>query len=114
MSSEAEANYWGYRACRASADPQIRYAALQSMLPYVMRNARAALPEEDYKAWQQTVRPEVREVLLQEQAYWQERFSPLLGRIQGWFYDLFLKSNRIPSGMANYNEVVQMILTLEE
>ena len=46
--------------------------------------------------------------------YWQERFSPLLGRIQGWFYDLFLKGNRISSGMANYNEVVQMILTLEK
>ena len=98
----------------ASSEAQIRYAALQSMLPYVMRNARAALPEEDYKAWQQTVRPEVREVLLQEQEFWQERFSPLLGRIQSWFYDLFLKSNRISSGMANYNEVVQMILTLED
>ena len=114
VSSEAEANYWGYRACMASSEAQIRYAALQSMLPYVMRNARAALPEEDYKAWQQTVRPEVREVLLQEQEFWQERFSPLLGRIQSWFYDLFLKSNRISSGMANYNEVVQMILTLED
>ena len=114
VSNEAEANYWGYRACMASSEAQIRYAALQSMLPYVMRNARAALPEEDYKAWQQTVRPEVREVLLQEQEFWQERFSPLLGRIQSWFYDLFLKSNRISSGMANYNEVVQMILTLED
>ena len=112
VSSEAEANYWGYRACMASSDPQIRYAALQSLLPYVMRNARSALPEEEYKAWQQTIRPEVKEVLLQEQGYWQERFSPLLGRIQGWFYDLFLKGNRISSGMANYNEVVQLILTL--
>lgn len=113
VSSEAEANYWAWRACRASADPQIRYAALQSLLPYVMRNARSALPEEDYKAWQQTVRPEVRAVLQQEQDYWAERFSPWLGRIQGWAYNLFLKGNCISSGMANYNEVVQMILTLE-
>ncbi len=114
VSSEAEANYWAWCACRASADPQIRYAALQSMLPYVMRNARSALPEADYAEWQRTIRPEVREVLLQEQEYWQERFSPLLGRIQGWAYNLFLKGNRISSGMANYNEVVQMILTLEK
>ena len=114
VSSEAEANYWAWRACTASPDPQIRYAALQSMLPYVMRNARSVLPEAEYKAWQQTVRPEVREVLLQEQDYWQERFSPWLGRIQGWAYDLFLKGNRISSGMANYNEDVQMILTLEK
>ena len=114
VSSEAEANYWAWRACRASADPKIRYAALQSMLPYVMRNARSALPETDYSEWQRTIRPEVKEVLLQEQDYWQERFSPLLGRIQGRAYNLFLKGNRIRSGMANYNEVVQMILTLEK
>ena len=114
VSSEAEANYWAWRACMASPDPQIRYAARQSLLPYVMRNARSVLPEADYKAWVQTVRPEVREVLLQEQDYWEERFSPWLGRIQGWAYNLFLKGNRISSGMANYNEVVQMILTLEK
>jgi len=114
VSNEAEANYWAYRACRASADPQIRYAALQSMLPYVLNNARTALSDEDYKDWQQTLRPEVLAVLRQEQDYWMERYSPLLGRIQSWFYNLFLKSNRIRSGTANYNEVVQMILTLSD
>jgi hypothetical protein len=114
VSNEAEANYWAYRACSASADPQIRYAALQSMLPYVLNNARTALSDEDYKDWQKTLRPEVLAVLRQEQEYWKERYSPLPGRIQSWFYNLFLKSNRIRSGTANYNEVVQMILTLSD
>ena len=114
VSNEAEANYWGYRACMASSDPQIRYTALQSMLPYVMRNARTALPEADYKEWTQTLRQEVLDVLRQEQDYWKERYSPFLGKIQGWGYNLFLKGNRIRTGTANYNEVVQMILTLPE
>ena len=113
VSSEAEANYWAYKACTASDDPAVRYAALQSVLPYVLKNARAALPEEDYTRWVETLRPEVVEALQAEQAYWRERYVPWIGRLQARFYNLFLKSNRISSGMANYNEVVQLILTLE-
>ena len=113
VSSEAEANFWAWRACSASADPQIRYAALQSLLPYVLGNARSALSAEEYQAWVGTLRPEVKEVYETERAYWAERYSPLIGRIHSWVYDKFLKSNSIRSGTANYYEVIQMILTLD-
>ena len=112
VSSEAEANYWAWRACTASSDPLVRYAALQSLLPYVLGNARAALPEEEFVRWRDSLRPEVTEVLRDEQAFWRERYVPWIGRLQAWFYNLFLKGNRIRSGMANYNEVIQIILTL--
>lgn len=114
VSSEAEANFWAWQACRASADPQVRYAGLQSLLPYVLSNARAALPEEEFVRWRDTLRPEVKAVLQDEQAFWRERYVPWIGRLQSKFYNLFLKGNRIRSGMANYNEVVQMILTLQD
>ena len=113
VSNEAEANYWGFRACMASDREEIRYAGLQSLLPYVVSNARSALSKEDYARWRESLRPEVVEVYEAERLYWQERYSPLIGRIHAWFYNLFLKGNRIHSGMANYNEVIQMILTLE-
>ena len=114
VSSEAEANFWAWQACRASADPLVRYAGLQSLLPYVLSNARAALPEEEFVRWRDSLRPEVTEVLRDEQAFWRERYVPWIGRLQSKFYNLFLKGNRIRSGMANYNEVVQMILTLQD
>jgi hypothetical protein len=114
VSSEAEANFWAWQACRASADPLVRYAGLQSLLPYVLSNARAALPEEEFVRWRDTLRPEVKTVLQDEQAFWRERYVPWIGRLQSKFYNLFLKGNRIRSGMANYNEVVQMILTLQD
>ncbi len=114
VSSEAEANFWAWQACRASADPLVRYAGLQSLLPYVLSNARAALPEEEFVRWRDTLRPEVKAVLQDEQAFWRERYVPWIGRLQSKFYNLFLKGNRIRSGMANYNEVVQMILTLQD
>ncbi len=114
VSSEAEANFWAWQACRASADPLVRYAGLQSLLPYVLSNARAALPEEEFVRWRDTLRPEVKAVLQDEQAFWRERYVPWIGRLQSKFYNLFLKGHRIRSGMANYNEVVQMILTLQD
>ena len=114
VSSEAEANFWAWQACRASADPLVRYAGLQSLLPYVLSNARTALPEEEFVRWRDTLRPEVKAVLQDEQAFWGERYVPWIGRLQSKFYNLFLKGNRIRSGMANYNEVVQMILTLQD
>ncbi len=114
VSSEAEANFWAWQACRASADPLVRYAGLQSLLPYVLSNARAALPEEEFVRWRDTLRPEVKTVLQDEQAFWRERYVPWIGRLQSKSYNLFLKGNRIRSGMANYNEVVQMILTLQD
>ena len=112
VSSEAEANYWAWRACSASSDPLVRYAGLQSLLPYVLGNARTALPEEEFVRWRDSLRPEVTEVLRDEQAFWRERYVPWIGRLQAWSYNLFLKGNRIRSGMANYNEVIQIILTL--
>ena len=114
VSNEAEANYWGFRACMASGRPEIRYAALQSLLPYVLSNAKSALPQDEFEVWRATLRREVVEVYETERAYWQERYSPLLGRIQSWFYNLFLKGNRIRSGTANYNEVVRILMTLDE
>jgi len=112
VSSEAEANYWAYRACMASVRPEIRYAGLQSILPYVLKNARTALPDEEFDRFAASLRSEVVAVYNEEKAYWIARYSPTVGRIHGWFYDLFLKSNRISSGKANYHEVVSIILSL--
>lgn len=114
VSSEAEANYWAWKACTASAEPAFRYAGLQSLLPYVYSNARRALPAEQFSAWADSLRPEVVRALQTEQDYWAERYSPFIGRIQSRIYDLYLKGNNIPSGTANYNEVIQIILSVDQ
>ena len=112
VSSEAEANYWAFKACVASAEPAFRYAGLQSLLPQVWSSARRTLPEEEFRAWTESLRPEVVAALQSEQDYWAALYSPLIGRIQHRLYDHFLKGNNIPSGTANYNEVIQIILSL--
>ena len=93
-----------------------RRAAIRD-LKYMLESALnpvelAALPEEEFVRWRDSLRPEVTEVLRDEQAFWRERYVPWIGRLQARSYNLFLKGNRIRSGMANYNEVIQIILTL--
>lgn len=113
VSSEAEANYWGYKACLASPDATVRESARQSLLPYVIRDARRILSEEEYDRWVGSLRPEVIEVFNRNRDYWASRYNPVVGKLQDWFYNLFLKSNNVTAGTADYGEVVRMILTLD-
>lgn len=114
VSSEAEANYWAYRVCRASVQPEVRYSAYFSLLPYVLFNASSVLPEEEFREWIKTIRPEVVEDYEYKRMYWNGRYSTLLGELQDKIYNLFLKGNNIPSGKKNYAEVIGMLLSLEE
>lgn len=112
ISSEAEANYWAYQICTRSHRSFVRYSGYFGILPYVIFNARMLLGESDYQAWINTLRPEVIAQLKAERAYWDERYSQMLGKIQSAVYEFYLKGNRISDGQKNYAEVVGMLLAL--
>ena len=112
VSNEAEANYWAYRACTESRIEALQYCGHFGLLPYVIANASHLLPKEDYQAWLQTIRPEVKEQFNAKNRYWKERYSPLVGQAQDFVYNLFLKGNQIPSGKKNYAEVIGLLLSL--
>lgn len=111
ISSEAEANYWAFRTCIQTDNPAIRYSGYIGLLPYVIINARATLPAEDYRLWALTIRQEVVREMGQRGEYWKERYSPFIGAIQDKVYDLFLKGNRVSTGKKNYAEVIQMVMS---
>ena len=113
VSNEAEANYWAYRACTESSSTALQYCGYFGLFPYVLSNASYLLPKEDFQAWIQTVRPEVIEQYKEKNRYWQERYSPLIGSIQDFSYNLFLKGNKIASGKKNYAEVIGLLLSLQ-
>ena len=112
VSNEAEANYWAYRACTESSSSALQYCGYFGLLPYVISNASYLLQETAFKEWIQTIRPEVIEQYKQKNAYWQERYSPLIGSVQDFAYNLFLKGNKIASGKKNYAEVIGLLLSL--
>ena len=113
VSNEAEANYWAYRACTESSLSALQYCGYFGLLPYVISNASYLLPKEDFQAWIETIRPEVRTQYNEKNTYWKERYSPFIGNIQSFTYNLFLKGNKIPSGKKNYAEVISLLLSLQ-
>jgi len=113
VSSEAEANWWAFQACRASVDPAVRYSGYARILVHVWINAAGILPEEEFEVWRDALRPEVLADLEMSQAHWNALRSPVINRIHSRIYDLFLKGNQIPSGIKNYSEVVLLFLSLD-
>lgn len=114
VSSEDEANYWGYTTCIASDIPAIRYSGYFSLLPYVLANASRVLPEEEYRALLSEIRPEILQQYSAQRDYWNSKYSRILGKIQSAVYDAFLKGNKVSSGTASYLEVIDLIISFRE
>ena len=112
VSNEAEANYWAYVICSTSDLPEVRYSGYYSLLPYVLSNAIRALKEEDYHELLKGIHPDILAQYSKERDYWNSLYSTFLGNIQSAIYNAFLKGNKIPSGTANYLEVIDMIISV--
>lgn len=91
VSSEAEANFWAYQVCIHSTDAGIRYSGYFGLLPYVVVNTRGLLSETEFKSWLDTIRPEIIKQLYDKEAYWDDRYNKLLGKLQNVVYNWYLK-----------------------
>ena len=114
ITSEAEANFYAYQVCTRSQVQGIRFSGYLSILPHVLGNARQLMEEEEYTALTSRIRPEIKTLYAQDRAYWMKKYSPLIGSIQDFIYDLYLKGNRIQSGRKNYSEVIGLLISYEE
>ena len=113
ISNEAEANLYSYLICTGSSVPEIRFSGYFSLLPYALSNAYVALDKDAFEAWKKRLRPEIKDLYNEKVAYWQSLYSPLIGEAQDVVYNLFLKGNKIPTGTANYSEVIALLIALE-
>ncbi|MDL2255578.1 DUF3810 domain-containing protein [Parabacteroides sp. OttesenSCG-928-K15] len=114
ISNEAEANLYAYQVCTASRIPEIRFSGYFGLFPYVLRNAQRLLPSDDYKAWLDSLHPDIKALYNQRIEHWQALYNPTIGEMQDKVYNLFLKSNRISSGTANYSEVIALLMALDK
>ena len=101
---EAEANFIAWEACRF-ADAPARYSAWLAIIPYLMRD----LGQDGRRAFGAKLAPDVWRDLRAIAAR-AARASPVVQRSAERVYDTYLKANRVPSGVANYGEVVTLIL----
>lgn len=114
ITSEAEANFYAYQVCTRSEVRGIRFGGYFSILSHVLGNARRLMPEEEYKELFNRIRPEIIELARTNQEYWVAKYSPAIGDIQDWIYDLYLKGNKIESGRKNYSEVIGLLISYQE
>lgn len=114
ITSEAEANFYAYQVCTRSQVKEIRFSGYFSVLSHVLGSARQLMSEEEYAELFSRIRPEIIELAQKNQQYWMEKYSPLIGDIQNWIYDLYLKGNKIQSGRKNYSEVIGLLISYEE
>lgn len=114
ITSEAEANFYAYQVCTRSKAMGIRFSGYFSILGHVLGNAQRLLTKEEYAELFKRIRPEIIELARNNQAYWAAKYSPLVGAVQDWMYDLYLKGNKIQSGRKNYSEVVGLLISYRE
>lgn len=114
ITSEAEANFYAYQVCTRSDVKSIRFSGYFSILNHVLGNAKRLMTEEEYGEMCKQIRPEIIELVRNNQAYWMAKYSPLIGDIQNRIYDLYLKGNKIESGRKNYSEVVGLLISYRE
>ena len=106
--------FYAYQVCTRSQVKEIRFSGYFSVLSHVLGNARRLMTEEEYAELFSRIRPEIIELAQKNQQYWMEKYSPLIGDIQNFIYDLYLKGNKIQSGRKNYSEVIGLLISYEE
>lgn len=110
ISSEGEANFYAYLACLHSDVPEIRFSGLLSVFSHLMNNVRTLMGESSYAHLLKQVRPEIRLLVRDRQAYWMDRYNPYIGKMQDLMYDFYLRQHRVEGGRKNYSAVVGLLM----
>ena len=113
ITSEGEANFYAYLATTQSTDKSIRFSGYYDILGHVFNNAARLMSQEEYKALYESLRPEIKQLVESDMAYWDAKYSQTIGSIQEYLFDLYLKYNKVPSGRKSYSEVIGLILAYE-
>jgi hypothetical protein len=98
---EDEANYLAIVTCLRSTDPVIRYSGWFELFLYLPQKSHYAKREFSPLVWHDFAAVRKRDA---------RHINVLLARWTWRTYNVYLKSNRIASGIENYNEVTRLIL----
>lgn len=105
---EDACNFIAFLACTTSAQPDFVYSGYLSAYIYCS-NALYAYNKAAYREAATACSAAVRRDLQQRNAYWKPFFGKVMDASQD-FNDAFIKANGVESGIANYDEVVSLIL----
>jgi Protein of unknown function (DUF3810) len=98
---EDEANYLAIVTCLRSRDPVVRYSGWFELFLYLPQKRRYARREFSPLVWQDFAAIRRRDA---------RHINVILAHWSWRTYNAYLKSNRIASGIENYNEVTRLVL----
>ncbi len=114
IANEGEANFYSYIVCTSSSVPAVRFSGYYQIFFHVLRNVYDLLGETEYKAFIKHIRPEIIRLAKSDRQYWLSRHSPIVDSTQNFFYNLYLKGNRVEGGMKSYSGVIGIIMAWEK
>ena len=90
-----------------------QFKIFQVQLLIISKLKECVLAEDEYKDYVNTIKPEIRQQLIEQQKFWKSKYNKTLGKIQSAVYDSMLKANKISSGTKNYSQVIELIIANE-
>jgi hypothetical protein len=106
---EDEASFIGFLVCISASDPFVRYSGYLHSLGVLsaLRGMAPGLYGETVRLLGEGPRADLRA----SSAFWNRYRSETLTRVASKTNDAYLRANRIQSGIRNYDEVTQLIVS---
>lgn len=112
VTSEAEANFVAWLACRQSEDPKATYAAEYALWRYIAKEVNKTLPEESIEILASKIPPPMqidRKAVLKSYFRYKGYFPKISNRIN----DTYLKLQGVKSGTEDYDNFLKLYLRYE-
>lgn len=107
VSSEAEANFYGWLVCVNSKDRFANYSGWLYALNFFTYQCSDSI---DRETLIQMIRPEVINDIRARRLHWEKLTHERINRLAGQVNDIYLKSNNVDKGINDYNDMVQLII----
>jgi Protein of unknown function (DUF3810) len=105
---EDEANFIGYIVCVNSTEPSVRYSGYLYGLKVLEVLSKGNLDR--YNDLLSRINEGPRADLRERSAFWERMKSSLLGAVSRRTFSAYLRVNRVPGGVKNYDEDVPLII----
>lgn len=110
ITSEAEANFYGWLVCAQSDSKQLQYSANISMVNYFLSQAKH-LP--NFQNLVHQINQPVLDDIRKAHKHWERMRSEKIDKAAGKVNDVYLKTNKIDKGIEDYFGVVQFVMDFE-
>jgi len=110
ITSEAEANFYGWLVCSESDSKPLQYSANISMLNYFLSQGRHL---HNFADLVHQINKPVIDDIRKVQKHWESMRNERIDKAAGKVNDVYLKTNKVEKGIEDYFGVVQFVMDFE-